>query len=568
MLENKCIFRLYMRDYVHRGINDQYSGNGIMNLPVPIALPELLAHMPDGLVVLDQSGVVTACNDDAQRLLATPQRDWNGREFLDVIAGSPLEIDLRALLAPPIVAATRHLIYERAGDMRAVEVRLRPLYADDPGAGTLLVVRDQTDRARLEQVREQRVRELSVLNRLARAANIALETDELLRAITRELPRILPNVRVAIGLLQPDGTTMRLVVDGSLRTASTLEAQVVTEYDVTRLQHILRAGQPLDISVADPWLARTPLQAILQHTGMRTALVVPLASPAALLGALFAGHADQRTIAPNEAQLFASVGELVTEAIARTRLAEEIQEASRAKSTLLATVTHELRTPLSSIIGFIDILEYGAFGELSERMHEPLAHMRHAGLTLLQLINDILDFSKMEAGYLAIDLEPVDLATVIQDVVGSLQPQIQERGLAVTIVIAPDLPQVQANSARLAQVLTNLLANAIKFTERGSITVRVMGDGERVQFSVTDTGIGIASEQQHLLFQEFRQIENVYTRRHTGTGLGLAISQQLMQLMGGTLTVESTPGVGSTFYGEVPIVPKSLQEKEHNARSR
>jgi len=85
---------------------------------------------------------------------------------------------------------------------------------------------------------------------------------------------------------------------------------------------------------------------------------------------------------------------------------------------------------------------------------------------------------------------------------------------------------------------------------------------------VTDTGIGIASEQQHLLFQEFRQIENVYTRRHTGTGLGLAISQQLMQLMGGTLTVESTPGVGSTFYGEVPIVPKSLQEKEHNARSR
>ena len=213
---------------------------------MPIALPELLAHMPDGLVVLDQRGVVMACNDAAPHLLATPQRDWNGREFLDVIAGSPLEIDLRALLAPPIVAATRQLIYERADDMRAVELRLRPLYADDPGAGALLVVRDRTDRARLEQAREQRVRELSALNRLARAANSALETDELLRAITRELAQILPSVRVAIGLLQPDGTTMRLVVDGSLRTASTLEAQAVTEYDVTQLQHILRAGQPLD----------------------------------------------------------------------------------------------------------------------------------------------------------------------------------------------------------------------------------------------------------------------------------------------------------------------------------
>jgi two-component system, sensor histidine kinase and response regulator len=189
-------------------------------------------------------------------------------------------------------------------------------------------------------------------------------------------------------------------------------------------------------------------------------------------------------------------------------------------------------------------------------------------LALLGLINDILDFSQMAASHLTIDLEPVDLALVIRDVVGTLQPQIQARRLAVTVVIAPDLPQVQANSTRLSQVLTNLLANAIKFTERGSITVRVIGDGERVQFSVTDTGIGIAPEQQHLLFQEFRQIENVYTRRHTGTGLGLAISQQLMQLMGGTLTVESTPGVGSTFYGEVPIVPNSLQEKEHDGTSR
>ena len=543
-------------------------GTGIMNLPMPIALPELLAHMPDGLVVLDQRGVVMVCNDAACHLLATPQCDWNGREFLDVIAGSPLEIDLHALLARPIATATRHLIYERADCMRAVELRLRPLYADDPGAGALLVVRDRTDRARLEQAREQQVRDLSALNRLARAANIALETDELLRTITRELMRVLPSACMVIGLLQPDGTTLRLVVEEPLTTASPLEGHAVTEYDVTQLQHILRAGQPRVISVADPELAWTPAQAILQHEGVRTVVVVPLASLAAPLGAMFVGHADQRTIAPNELQLFASVGEIVSEAIARTRHAEEIQEASRAKSTLLATVSHELRTPLSSIVGFIDMLEQGVYGELPERMHEPLARMRHSSFALLRLINDILDFSKMAAGHLTIDLEPVDLAPVIRDVVGALQPQIQERRLAVIVAIAPNLPQVQANRARLVQVLTNLIANAIKFTERGSITVRAMDDGERVRFSVADTGIGIAPEQQRILFQEFRQIENEHTRRHSGTGLGLAISQQLMHLMGGTLTVESTPGVGSTFYGEVPIVLKSLQEKEQGVTSR
>src|SRR5262249_54307505 len=200
-----------------------------MNHPMPLVLPELLTHMPDGLVVLDQRGGVVACNDATPHLLATPQRNWNGRKFLDVIRGSPLEVDLRALLAPPIAAATRHLIYERADGMHAVELRLRPLYADDPRAGTLLMVRDRTDRARLEQAREQQVRELSVLTGLARAANIALETDELLHTIIRELVRALPSARVVIGLLQPDGTTLRLVVDEPLRTASTLEGHALTE---------------------------------------------------------------------------------------------------------------------------------------------------------------------------------------------------------------------------------------------------------------------------------------------------------------------------------------------------
>jgi two-component system, sensor histidine kinase len=194
--------------------------------------------------------------------------------------------------------------------------------------------------------------------------------------------------------------------------------------------------------------------------------------------------------------------------------------------------------------------------------------MRRNSQTLLRLINDFLDYSKIEAGHFTIERAPVDLLAVIQDVVGALEPQVQERGLDLKVELSPELPLVYAHRERLEQVLTNLLANAIKFTDRGTITVRATFDGERVRFSVIDTGIGIAPEQQHLIFREFHQIESEHTQRYPSTGLGLAISRRLMQMMGGTLEVESTPGVGSTFYGDLPAVRANLEEKEHGAASQ
>jgi len=283
------------------------------------------------------------------------------------------------------------------------------------------------------------------------------------------------------------------------------------------------------------------------------------------LGAMFVGHADDRAIEPGEVQLFETIGELATEAIVRTRLYEQAQEASRVKSAVLATVSHELRTPLNSIIGFADLLERGFFGQLPDGAHEPLAQIRRNSQTVLRLINDILDFAKIEAGRLEIALGPVDLPSVIHDAVGALQPQLHERGLELKLEVASDLPHVYANAERLGQVLTNLLSNAIKFTDQGSIAVRAWLDGDRARFSVTDTGIGIAPEQQRILFQEFRQIDSEHTRRYSGSGLGLAISRRLMQMMGGTLAVDSTPGVGSTFYGDVPAVSEQLNSKEQGA---
>ena len=533
---------------------------------VPISLSELLASMPDGLVVLNQRGVVTLANDSAPELLGAALRDLVGRSLLGIIEGSPLELDVRAMLISAGGPATSRIVYESPAGSRAVELRLRPLRVHGFRVGSLLIVRDRTDRAAVEQSLEQRLSELTAISHLARTANAARRTDDLVRAITRELVRVLPRDRVVIGLLQPDGAALRLVVDEALHPVSTLEGQDVKGNDLELLSNILRGGVARAIHISDVLLAGTAAQAILQHAGLRTVLIVPLSSQSEPLGAMFVGHAGDYSLMPDEVRLFETVGELVAEAAVRARLYEQAREASRAKSTFLATVSHELRTPLTSIIGYTDMIERGLFGALPERAREPLANLRRNGQMLLRLINDLLDFSKMEAGHLKVDLAPVELPPVIRAVVGALRPQVQERGLDLKVEIAPELPRVSANGERLEQVLTNLIANAIKFTDQGSITVRAERSADRVRFSVTDTGIGIARDEQHRLFQEFQRVESGATGRYPGTGLGLAISQRLMRLMGGALTVESTPGVGSTFSGELASVPESLAERERGGQ--
>jgi signal transduction histidine kinase len=234
-------------------------------------------------------------------------------------------------------------------------------------------------------------------------------------------------------------------------------------------------------------------------------------------------------------------------------------------SPLLATVAHELRSPLVSIIGYTDLLERGTFGALPPRSGEALGRIRHSGLRLLHLINDMLDVARLEKGRGAIELGPTDLNAVVGDAVAAVQPQVQQRELALRLELPPGLPLALANRERLEQVLVNLLSNAIKFTDQGSITVRTAHDGEQVAFSVSDTGIGIPPEQQGSIFHPFEQIDNEHTRRARGIGLGLALSQQLMKAMGGTLRVESALGVGSTFHGELAIAGEQLVAREHGS---
>lgn len=254
-------------------------------------------------------------------------------------------------------------------------------------------------------------------------------------------------------------------------------------------------------------------------------------------------------------------GQLVNSNRALERARAAAEEANQLKSQFVRNMSHELRTPLNAIIGFSYILRQQIKGPLNADQQDYIHRIYDAGDHLLRLLNDILDSAKLEAGKLDLQREPVLLEAVFSEVMTTSAVLLRDKPIILRQELAADLPRVDADRLRLAQVLLNLLSNAIKFTEAGTITLRAqrvadegagITDREWVLIEVEDTGIGIAPEHIAVIFEEFRQVEELLSRRYGGTGLGLPISQRLVELHGGTLTVRSTLGQGSTFSFTMP----------------
>jgi adenylate cyclase len=408
----------------------------------------------------------------------------------------------------------------------------------------------------------QSVKELRALGEVSQAVNSTIDLKTVLSTI----------IAKAVELSGTDAGTIFVFDDASQ------EFQVHASYGMDEdliaaiKDHHIRLGETM---VSQAALQRRPMQLadarqddsslvldVVQRAGFRALLTIPLLGVDRIVGALVVrrkepGEFPQSTI--NLLETFAAQSVL---AIQNARLFHEIEEKSRElelasehKSRFLASMSHELRTPLNAIIGLTEMMVNSAARFGTEKALEPLNRVHRAGTHLLGLINQVLDLSKIEAGKLELSLESVNLAPLIDEVIGTARQLAEQNKNRLVVEAEDDLGTVTADPMRLRQILFNLLSNACKFTKDGEVGLRARKIGDErswIEFAVSDTGIGMTAEQQAKLFEEFAQADALTARRFGGTGLGLAITRKLARVMGGDVTVASEPGKGSVFTVRLP----------------
>ena len=314
-------------------------------------------------------------------------------------------------------------------------------------------------------------------------------------------------------------------------------------------------------------LAEMPANAmrdLMIRAGFHSTVVVPLVYGERILGGFTLQRRTEKAFPANVLSLLQTLANQSAMAIQNARLFREIQEQSRQlelasqhKSQFLANMSHELRTPLNAILGYTEMMADGLYGELGEKAKGVLERVQANGRHLLGLINDVLDLSKIEAGQLKLSIDDYSVPAVVQQVVSATESLARNKSLALTSSIADAMPAGRGDERRLTQVLLNLVGNAIKFTDKGSVSIRAAAANGQFEIAVVDTGPGIKPEDRARIFEEFQQVDDTNTRKKGGTGLGLAISRRIVEMHGGRIEVDSTVGQGSTFR---VIIPQRAKE--------
>ncbi|HEY6891841.1 MAG TPA: response regulator [Solirubrobacter sp.] len=473
------------------------------------------------VVITDRDGLIERFNRAAERVTGFAASDMLGRSLIDTLmppdSVEAVHAELAAAVADEFPRHYEHGLMTASGEERLVSWSVTCLVDDGGAIGHLVAI--GTD------ITEPR-----------RAA-------EALRISTDRLEGILLHTTTRIAVKDRDGRY--LLVNRAWVTSAGTDGTGHTDEELFGPEIAARAR----VTDAQVWETGEALEYEREFRGA-TALVVkfPLRGAA---GEIYA------------------IGSIATDISERNRALAEARAASRAKSDFVANMSHEIRTPLNGVIGMLELLEDTP---LSDEQRTLIDTAVASGDALLGVINDVLDFSKIEAGKLELERRAFDPRDLIESTCAMLAPQAQAKGVELTLLIDDSVPgTLGGDEHRLRQVLTNLLANAIKFTALGEVSVRVAAerpDDARaaLRVDVGDTGIGIAPQQLAQLFEPFTQADTSTTRRFGGTGLGLAISRRLVSIMGGELTAESEPGLGSAFHVQIPF--EVVDAKRSSRRSR
>ncbi|WP_447977043.1 response regulator [Candidatus Nitrospira bockiana] len=477
----------------------------------------LLEALTVGVCTVDAAGRILSLNPEGARLLGWREHLCRGRRLHDLIhctiaAEDPVCLITRVLDAEQPVWAPQTIIQCHNGQVKCVECKCVPLQL--PGeVGALLSFRDLSHQLELEHDHSR------------------------LASIPEESPYPIVEFDAEGDMLYANAVLMRLLADFGYTEGG--HAAVLPPNLPAILGEALN-GLPVkdrEVFVRGRWYSWT-FCPIPGHRQVR-------------------GYGVDVTASKRAEEAVKQFAQAVERHNAQLNLAlTKAEEAVRVKSAFLATVSHEIRTPMNGVIGMTGLL---LDTPLTDEQREYAEAVRQSGETLLSIINDILDFSKTEAGKLELEIIEFDLRAAVEESVGLLAERAQAKGLELACWVDPSIPAlVKGDPGRLRQILTNLIGNAVKFTETGDVIVTIALTDEtastlQVRCDVVDTGIGIAHEAQGRLFQAFSQADSTTTRRYGGTGLGLAICKQLTELMGGQIGLDSAPGTGSRFWFTVPL---------------
>lgn len=320
---------------------------------------------------------------------------------------------------------------------------------------------------------------------------------------------------------------------------------------VAGLLGVLAQRETYQVTMATP---PSPWAAIPRRFGVTVMLYLALRQGDEIIGIHCAGyHGREEPFTPVQERIAAGSAQLASMALQTVQLVEELETANRLKSDFVATMSHELRTPLNIILGYSDLLLGGEFGVVPPSQADVLQRVETTARELLVLITATLDLSRLDRGEAPVAWEESDLLLVLRELAKETEGRLEKPGVRVEWDVAPNLPRVRTDVGKLNVILRNLLSNAVKFTDAGVVSLSARVRGDRVEITIADTGVGIAPDILPVIFDPFRQGETSLTRRFGGVGLGLHIVQRLLKLIDGTIAVESTPDVGSTFRVSLPV---------------